>query len=114
MLMDFDKTHRLEIAALKRQLKRAERHIKALEKISQVRRQAYISIRDDVYYFFRQWLECQTLAGSTWHTRSVAQKLWYNYCAEILPLSDNNLAQKMGQSQLVEKGTAPKITTPED
>ncbi|MDO8669342.1 MAG: hypothetical protein Q7K65_03550 [Candidatus Buchananbacteria bacterium] len=107
--MENDKRQKLEIATLKRQLKRAQRHIKKLENIARIRKQAYIDIRDDVSHVCGEWLECLSILGKNWRSRFLAQKAWFDYSMDIFPVSPEDLMDKMKQSRLFENGEIPKI-----
>ena len=113
MLIDFDKAHRAEVADLKRQLAHAKRHIKELEKTGNIRRQAYINIRDDVHHFCQQWLECLEINQKDWRRMAHAKKIWFEYCHEVFPATKEILAEKMGHSRLFENGIVPTIKHPE-
>lgn len=110
--MDVDRKHKLEIAELKRELKRAKRHIKEIETIAHLRRQAYINLRDDVFHFCQEWLECLDLLGNDWRSRFFVQKTWFEYCLEVFPQSEDDLMSKMHQSRLFEHGEIPPIKKP--
>lgn len=110
--MDLDRKHRLEVVALKRELKRAKRHIKEIESIAHQRRRAYIDLRDDVFHFCEQWLECLDLLGDDWRSRASTKKAWFEYCLEVFPQSETDLMSKMHQSRLFEHGEIPPIQKP--
>lgn len=111
--MDTDRKHKLEVAKLKRKLKRAERYIKKLEEIAHIRRLAYTNIRDDVFHFCKQWLNCLSLLDGDWRSRSLAKKLWFEHSLEVFPSSEEDLTDKMNQSRLFENGEIPIIKNPQ-
>lgn len=110
--MDFDRKHRLEVASIKRQMLRAQRHTKKAEAIAQERKKVVINIRDDISHFCREWLECLKLLKGDWRSMDSAKRLWFEYCQTILPASEEDLLARLKNSRLFENGHLPAIKNP--
>ena len=111
--METDRKHKLEIAELKRQLKRAQRHTKTALAIARQRENVVCDMRDDLFHFCLGWLECLELFKGDWRSMALAKNLWFNHCQEALPNSEKELFDRLRQVRLFENGELPKIKTPD-
>lgn len=111
--MDTDRKHRLEIAKLKRQLKRAQRHARNWEEIANIRKAIMVNVRDDLMHFCKEWLACKKMLWKNWRQTAKARKLWANFCDETMPTSEEDIIERMQAERLFEAGEIPEIKKPE-
>lgn len=107
-----DEKHKLEIATLKRKLEEAERRLKKMEEIAHERKQLFVDIRDDVLHFCQEWLKCLSMCQNHWRARALASKLWFDFCLEVFPSSEEELLERIKRSRLFENGELPQIKKP--
>ena len=111
--MENNKKHKLEIVELQRQLKRTKRHTKSAEVIAETRKKVVTDIRDDIHHFCLDWLECLKLMKGNWQSRASARRLWFEFCLEVMPNSEEDLLARLNNSRLFENGNLPNIKNPE-
>ena len=110
--MENGRKHKLEIVNSQRELKRAKRHTKTAEAIAKARKKVVTDIHDDIHHFCLDWLECLKLMKGNWQSRASAMRLWFEFCLEVLPNSEEDLLVRLKNSRLFENGNLPPIKNP--